>query len=152
VPAFVVTSWTALPGHLRGTIDGFLRLSSRDKWLDIHGGKSWANYYSAENKARTQEFFDHFLKGVATPVTAWPRVRVEVRERPSVGRVVPSTAWPLPGTEYKQLYLDATKGALRESPPESEATAEYHSLGGGPEAHRAAFEYGFRKASTWSAT
>jgi predicted acyl esterase len=146
VPAFVVASWTDQGMHLRGTIDGFRRLASPEKWLDVHGRKKWAYYYAPENKARLAAFFDHFLKGTRTSVTEWPRVRVEVRERHSAGYLVSAPTWPLPGTELRKLYLDAASGALIDHPA-GPGTVRYHSLGGGPGPHRAAFRYTFPEAA-----
>lgn len=147
VPAFVVASWTDQAMHLRGTIDGFCRLSSTAKWLDVHGRKKWAYYYSPQSKARLQEFFDHFLKGLPTGVIEWPRVRAEVRERHSFGRLISGDGWPLPATEYEKLSLDASGGSLENEPVEVESATTYHSLGGGPGTHRATFEYTFLEAT-----
>ncbi len=147
VPAFVVASWTDQGMHLRGTVDSFRRLASPEKWLDVHGRMKWAYYYSLESKARLQAFFDHFLKGLDTEVTSWPRVRVEARERHFEGRLLAGDDWPLPRTEYKRLYLDASggagPGALCHEPPAEEGEVTYHSLGGGPGPHRASFRHRF---------
>ncbi|HLH71621.1 MAG TPA: CocE/NonD family hydrolase [Candidatus Dormibacteraeota bacterium] len=143
VPAFVVASWTDQGMHLRGTIAGFERLGSREKWLDVHGRMKWAYYYADESKQRLQDFFDHFLKGLETGVTSWPRVRLEVRERYFVGKIVEGDDWPLPETRYSKLYLDAGQGTLRPEPSGQTSTFSYHSLGGGPGPHRATFVYTF---------
>ncbi len=45
VPAFVVASWSDHGLHSRGTLEGFRRISSAHKWLDVHGRKKWAYYY-----------------------------------------------------------------------------------------------------------
>ena len=115
VPAFVVASWTDQGLHTRGTLEGFRRLSSPQKWLHVHGAKKWAEYYRPEMVELQRQFFDHFLLGHDSGLDAWPPVRVELRERYGVGSFVESTAWPLPEVEYRTLHLDAATGSLATS-------------------------------------
>ena len=139
VPAFVVASWSDQGLHTRGTIEGFRRIASEDKWLLVHGRKKWQFYYQPENVALLREFFDHFLRGLATSVGSWPRVRVEVRERFYVGHHRDDQEWPLAGTEYRPLYLDASTGQLRASAGDTEAEVRYDAAGTG----RAEFSHRF---------
>jgi predicted acyl esterase len=85
VPAYVVASWTDQGLHTRGTLEGFKQMSSKQKWLEVHGRKKWAYFYEPESVKRQQAFFDCFLKGVENDVPAWPKVRLEVRERYCAG-------------------------------------------------------------------
>jgi len=142
-PAFIVACWGDQGLHARGTLEGFRRISSKEKWLLVHGRKKWAHYYTPENVAQLKDFFDHFLKGEATPVTSWPRVRLEVRERYFVGKTRPFSGWPVPETRYQKLYLDAVDGSLRGSPVSRTGSVSYSALGSGPGAHRAQFEFAF---------
>ena len=50
------------PAHPR---DGgaFKRIGSEHKWLEAHGRKKWAYYYTPESLRRQEAFFGHFLKG-----------------------------------------------------------------------------------------
>ena len=41
VPAYVVASWSDQGLHTRGTLEGYKRIGSRQKWLTIHGQKKW---------------------------------------------------------------------------------------------------------------
>ena len=43
-PAYVVASWSDQGLHLRGTVEAWRRMSSREKWLEVHGQKKWAQY------------------------------------------------------------------------------------------------------------
>lgn len=138
-PAFVVASWSDQGLHTRGTIEGFRRISSEHKWLLVHGRKKWQFYYQPENVELLREFFDHFLRGVATSVESWPRVRVEVRERFYVGHYRSDRQWPLSDTEYRILYLDASTARLRAHAGESEAEIRYDAEGPG----RAEFSHHF---------
>lgn len=145
VPAFVVACWADQGLHLRGTVEGFRRVTSAQKWLEVHGRKKWAYYYELESVKRLQEFFDHFLKGAASPVTQWPRLRLEVREKYFVGKIRTANEWPLAGIRYTKLHLDATRGKMRRGPVCKEGSCSYNALGGGPGAHRAEFEFVFKE-------
>jgi predicted acyl esterase len=144
-PAFIVACWGDQGLHARGTLEGFRRISSKEKWLLVHGRKKWAHYYTPENVAQLKDFFDHFLKGESTPVASWPRVRLEVRERYFVGKTRPFSGWPVPETRYQKLFLDAVDGSLRDSPVSRLGSVSYSALGSGPGAHRAQFEFTFRE-------
>lgn len=145
VPAFVVASWADQGLHLRGTLEGFKRISSEHKWLDIHGRKKWAYYYDPENTKRLQEFFDHFLQGEDTPVLRWPKVRFEVRDSYLEGRFRSAERWPLDVTTYEALHLDASTASLQRHPVEEPSSVAYSSLGSGAGAHRAEFDITFEE-------
>ena len=147
VPAFIVASWTDQGLHERGTLEGFKRIASRQKWLEVHGRKKWSYFYEPQSVARLQAFFDRFLKGVESAVDRWPPVLLEVREKYYVGRQRGENEWPIARTEYLRLYLDARSGQLRREPAEVPATLGYDALGGGPGAHRAQFEHVFAQTT-----
>jgi predicted acyl esterase len=107
LPAYVVASWSDQGLHTRGTLEAFRRMRSPQKWLEVHGEKKWANFYLPESRGRQRAFFDHFLKEPGTVVPAWPKVRLEVRERFGVARERVAEDWPVPGTEYRRLHLAA---------------------------------------------
>jgi uncharacterized protein len=131
VPAFIVASWTDQGLHTRGTLEGFKQISSKEKWLEIHGRKKWAYYYEPESVKRLQAFFDHFLLGKKTELAAWPKVRLEVREKYYVGTIRNEAEWPLARTDYTKLYLDAETRALTTTPSAKPASATYDSTGTG---------------------
>ncbi len=147
VPAYVVASWTDQGLHTRGTLEGFKKIASTDKWLEVHGRKKWAYFYEPENVRRQQEFFDSFLKGIPTSVTQWPKVRLEARERFSVGSMKPENEWPISRTQYTKLYLDVKTGSLkREAVPEEQSYSyDARSEGLGP--HGAQFDLTFEKST-----
>jgi predicted acyl esterase len=130
VPAYVVASWSDQGMHTRGTLEGFKRIASKQKWLEVHGRKKWAYYYEPESVERQREFFDHFLRGVQNSVPRWPKVRLEVRERYYAGRVKAESEWPIARTRYTQLHLDAAALALRRDAPASASACRYDALSG----------------------
>ena len=143
VPAFVVASWSDQGLHTRGTLEGFRRISSPQKWLTVHGRKKWAEYYLPENVERQAAFFDRFLKGIDNDIDDWPRVRVEVRTSYGEGEMVNVDDWPLSDVEYRELHLDAGTATLSPDAPARESTASYHGLGDPFVAERLVFEHRF---------
>jgi uncharacterized protein len=127
VPAFVCASWTDQALHTRGTLEGFRRIASRQKWLYVHGRKKWAHYYEPRSRQMQREFFDHFLLGKDTRLPDWPRVRFELREKYYQGAELAAETWPIENTAYFPLYL--APGKLVKTPPES-AVVTYDPVGG----------------------
>jgi predicted acyl esterase len=143
VPAFVVASWSDHGLHSRGTLEGFRRISSPQKWLDVHGRKKWAYYYDPESVERQRVFFDYFLHDRGPGPLDWPKVRMEARESYDRGRHRTAGRWPPVETEYRPLYLRASSGTLEPEPSDVEEEVSYDSLGSGLAPRRAAFETTF---------
>jgi predicted acyl esterase len=153
VPAYVVASWADQGLHTRGTLEGFKRISSQHKWLEIHGRKKWENFLQPDSVERQRRFFDHFLKGIDNDVPSWPKVRLEVRERYYVGSTRNESEWPLARTSYAPLFLDARSCSLQARPVEEAAQIGYDVSGSEtrcPAAYRrerAQFDYVFPAAT-----
>ncbi len=127
VPAYVVASYTN-PIHTYGSIEGYRRISSEQKWLRIHNTGEWDDYYNAAHTEELRRFFDRYLKGEDNGWEQTPHVRVSVLNpggKDIVDRV--EEDFPIPRTQYKKLYLDATGGKLLEAPMQKESAAEYDS-------------------------
>jgi uncharacterized protein len=133
VPAYVVASWSDHGMHTRGTLEGFKKIASKQKWLEVHGRKKWYYYYHPDSVERQKEFFDYFLKG-SSPAPDWPRVRVEVRNANGSGTEKTGADWPM-AAQYRPLYLNAQDGSLREVAPGEAGVARYDSLADGGQAH-----------------
>jgi len=142
-PAFIVASWTDQGLHTRGTVEGFKKIASGRKWLEIHGRKKWGYYYEPESVKRLQAFFDHFLKGAEGTLDGWPKVRLEIRERYCAGEIRNENEWPIARTNYTKLYLAAQHGALQREPLREAGTFKYDAVGQGPDPVRAQFEFTF---------
>ncbi len=126
VPAFVVASWTDHGLHNRGTIEGFKQISSKDKWLLVHGRKKWWHFYQPEMVEKQRQFFNRFLKGIDNRVVDWPRVTIEVREKHYLGETRSENEWPLARTEYTRYHLDAATARLEPIHPAAEASVTYN--------------------------
>jgi predicted acyl esterase len=123
VPAFVVASWSDHGLHSRGTLEGFKKIASKDKWLMIHGRKKWQNFY--QNIEKRRQFFDRFLKGLDNEVKYWPKVMLEIRERFFWGNFRGENEWPIARTQYTKLFLNASDGKLSKSVIKEEAQIRY---------------------------
>ena len=80
VPALVCANWSDHGLHTRGSIEGFERISSKQKWLFTHGRKKWETFYGEEALAWQKRFLDHFLRDFDNGMDRVPRVRLEVRK------------------------------------------------------------------------
>jgi predicted acyl esterase len=139
-PIFIVASWSDQGLHLRGTLEAYKRVSSPQKWIEIHGRKKWAHYYTPANVERLRVFFDRFLKGIGDGPLSWPKVQLEVRERAYVGTVRAESEWPLQRTRFRKLFLDASRALLADEAPPSESVVRYDSTAADGQA---VFDYRF---------
>ena len=143
VPAFVVASWTDHGLHTRGTLEGFRRIASKDKWLLVHGRKKWWHFYQKENVEKQRQFFNRFLKGIDNHVKDWPKVTLEIREKYYVGATRTEKEWPLARTKYSKLFLNARSGKLVSFPCKKPAQVGYSVRDMGDKTQNASFEYRF---------
>jgi predicted acyl esterase len=125
VPAYVVASWTNMI-HTHGTLEGFRRISSKDKWLRVHNTQEWPDYYTLENVEDLRRFFDRYLKGIENDWEKTSRVRLSVLDPGGVDEVNrPENDFPLACTHYQMLYLDASKERLSPDLVPHESSAHY---------------------------
>jgi predicted acyl esterase len=130
VPALIGASWSDQGLHTRGSLEGFKRIASDQKWLYLHGQPKWAVYYSDEARETQTAFFDHFLKGEDNGFDTRPRVRMDVRDTLTEYGVSYAEDWPLPSTVYTPLYLNASDATLREEMPADKNVARYDAQTG----------------------
>ncbi len=130
VPALICASWSDQGLHTRGSFEGYKRIASRQKWLFTHGRPKWDVYYSEEALAFQKDFFDHFLRGANNGFDSRPSVRLEVRESQTEYAVRFEDSWPIPGTEYRELFLNAGAKGLSASRVAEPGMVRYDSLTG----------------------
>jgi predicted acyl esterase len=129
VPALVCASWSDHGLHTRGSIEGYERISSREKWLFTHGRKKWETFYSDEALAFQRCFLDCFLRDIDNGMTAAPRVRLEVRRSYYRHEVRHADDWPIASVRPTRLYLRASTLGLHREPVEEESRVQYRSTG-----------------------
>ncbi len=145
VPAFVVASWTDHGLHNRGTLEGFKKIASKDKWLIVHGRKKWWHFYQKENVEKQRQFFNRFLKGIDNHVKDWPKITLEIREKYYVGNLRTESQWPLARTKYVKLFLSARDGRLSKSAFKKEAQVRYSVNDLNDKTKNAKFEFQFNE-------
>ncbi|KAH7127520.1 Alpha/Beta hydrolase protein [Dactylonectria macrodidyma] len=144
VPALVIASFSDQGLHTRGTLEGYKKMASREKWLIVHRRRKWEFYYQPEIVEKQRQFYDKFLKGVAdTEVESWPPVKLEVSDRWYQGEWRDEMEWPLSRQVHTPWYLDSKTSAILDIAVEATSHVEYHSLSGGPMATRAVFDKTF---------
>lgn len=125
IPAYIAVSVQDHGLHTRGTINGFKKIASKYKWLELYGRKKWEYYYGADATSRQKKFFDHFLKGMNNDMLAQATVRYEMREAYYKGNVEMASHWPLPHRNLKKLYLDAHTKTLDITVPSQSTNTSY---------------------------
>ena len=142
VPALVCGSWSDHGLHTRGSLLGFERIASAQKWLFTHGGRKWETFYGREARATQRRFFDYFLKGEQNGWDQTPRVRLEVRRSRTESTVRGERAWPLAHVTYTPFYLNAATATLDAEAAVDECRARY-AVGPRARPDRASFRYRF---------
>lgn len=128
VPAYCVVDWGDHGLHTRGTLHGYETISSKHKWLEVHGRKKWQYFYQPSSLARQEAFYQKFLKGVPSEIDSWPRVRIEIRDRAYEGTWRDEKEWPIQQTRFALKYLDAESKRLQDSLPDTHGHISYDSL------------------------
>ncbi len=126
-PAYVVASYGSQV-HVRGTFEGFRKISSKEKWLRVHNTNEWPDQYRPENTADLLKFYDHYCKGIDNGWENTPRVRMSVLDpggTDTVGR--PEESFPLVRQQLRKLYLHPAEGVLSDEPAQQEQIAAYIS-------------------------
>jgi predicted acyl esterase len=130
VPLLSAANWGG-PPHLRGSVEGYVRAGSAQKWLEFHGLEHWTHYYTDYGRLLQQEFFDHFLKGEDNGWTERPSVILNARHVDGTFEHRAEAAWPLPQTEWTRLYLDPRGEQLVATTPHDQGSISYRPLNDG---------------------
>ncbi|EHY53326.1 hypothetical protein HRR83_003534 [Exophiala dermatitidis] len=141
IPALSVTGWSSSPTHLRGTIEAWKALSTKDKWLLVHAGREWSEYYKDSGIEKQREFWDHFLKGKETSIRTWPTVQLDARTSADVSVRRDWKKFP-PPAKLSNFYL-ASDGKLSTEPGNGQA--EYTTFRAHDANSTLTFEYTFDK-------
>jgi predicted acyl esterase len=128
VPLLSAANWGGQGLHLRGNIEGFLRASSKHKWLEVHGREHWAEFYTDYGVELQRRFFDHFLHGKDNGWDRQPELLLNIRHADGTFTRRTEPAWPLPNTRFTKLYLD--NNTLTTKPGDGRK-AEFDAAAGG---------------------
>lgn len=117
VPLLSCGNWGGHNLHLRGNVEGYVRAASKMKWLELHGGTHFTDFYKKEGYELQRRFFDYYLKGIENGWQEHPRVKLQVRYPYEQFKTRYEETWPLARTEWQRFYLHPQAGvALREYP------------------------------------
>ena len=127
IPAYVTGSYTSW-FHTRGTMEGFNRLASKEKWLRIHDSTEWIDLYSDYYTNDLKKFFDYYLKDINNDWLETPKVRMTVFNPGNEDiKNRPEEAYPPVKMQPKIFYLDAESGTMSTQKKEKESVAQYNS-------------------------
>lgn len=130
VPTYMTAGWQHF--HLRGTVNGYRHISSKQKWIRFYRDFEWENYYKKEFIADLTMFFDRYLKGIRNGWESTPRVRLDVMDAYDYDyqTLRPEEDFPLPRTEYRKYYLNAEKGSMGPEKPFKTSSIKYDAKKG----------------------
>ena len=117
--------------HPRGNFEGFLRASSQQKWLEVHGDTHFTLFYSEYGQALQKRFYDRFLKGLDNGWDKQPKVMLQVRHPGEKFVERAESEWPLARTEWTKFFLDPGSRELSRTPPRNTTTLAYRTTGDG---------------------
>ncbi|GGM47264.1 CocE/NonD family hydrolase [Microbacterium saperdae] len=125
VPAYIVASYSNTL-HTAGTFRAWRRIASEAKWLRIHNGQEWPDYYDQGNVEDLRRFFDHYLKGIDNGWETTPRVRYSVLDLAGGDKVnVSADEFPPAEAISTKLYLDGRTRRLVPDAPAEAAVVTY---------------------------
>jgi len=131
-PFLSAASWAGFGLHPRGNFEAFTQAAAQRKWLDGHPGRHEEWFYLKYGVKLQKRFFDHFLKSVDNGWDKEPRVWLNLRRpfNPEF-ELRQEDAWPLAGTRWTQLFLDAKRGTLDWRAPAVAGQATFAAMSDG---------------------
>ena len=140
IPTYVTCNWNHF--HLRGSWEGFNKISTKKKWMRCHQIFEWTDTYNPKMLEDLKLYFDRYLKGIHNGWELTPTIRMEVMDAFEYPYQTnrPENEFPLARTQYKKLYLNAKTMKLGDAPVKNAAEVSYDGKDGVVN-----FDYTFRK-------
>jgi uncharacterized protein len=126
VPVLSASNWGGMALHSRGNFVGYQGVSSKQKWLEVHGLEHWTEFYTEYGLDVQRRFFDHFLKDIDNGWDTTPPVQLKVRTLDGFIRR-DEQEWPLARTQWTRLYLDLEGGTLSRDEPSSSSAQPFRA-------------------------
>lgn len=131
VPFLSSANWGGFGLHPRGNFEGFTQSASKQKWLEVHGGRHEENFYLLYATKLQMRFFDFFLKGEKNGWDKEPPVMLAVRYVNHFETRF-EKEWPLARTRWTKAYLDANNQSLSWNKPIGKSsTTQFDASGEG---------------------
>ncbi len=141
VPVYSSGNWGGMGLHLRGCVEGYKRVASRHKWLEMHSGNFVYSYYGDEGLETQLRFFDYWLKGVDNGLPTTKPIKLAIRNGPGNSfRWRWENEWPIARTAWTRQYLNAGDLSLQLQPPAVEASVSYTGKTGAAHFRSAPFD------------
>jgi hypothetical protein len=131
IPLLSSANWGGQGLHLRGNMEAFTRAASPQKWLEVHGGAHWTEYYTDYGVELQKLFFDHFLKGESNGWEKRPAVQLKIRHPGERFEVRLENEWPLARTQWTRVYLDLKERTLVNAPLSESSETNFAADGDG---------------------
>ncbi|KAG4414117.1 hypothetical protein IFR04_012769 [Cadophora malorum] len=130
LPIYALGSYSS-GNHGSGTVRGWNRAASKDKWIRFHPTQEWFDLYTPRYIDDLQRFFDRYLKGIDNGWEKTPKARVSIltygnRFEPGPKWDVAFSDYPIPDTKYSKLYLQGS-GKLATTPQANEGSTSHQS-------------------------
>ncbi|MEE2746728.1 MAG: CocE/NonD family hydrolase [Pseudomonadota bacterium] len=130
VPFLSAASWAGFGLHPRGNFEAFTQAASKQNWLEGHPGRHEEWFYLEYGMELQKRFFDYYLLDKKNGWNKEPRVQLNLR-RPFTNTVElrKESEWPLKGTKWTKLYLNAGgKGKLEWKPSKVNRKKTFRAL------------------------
>jgi uncharacterized protein len=132
VPFLSAANWGGFGLHPRGNFEAFTEARSKQKWLEVHGGRHEESFYLPYALKLQSNFFDFFLKGERKNGWEKKQSRVLLTIRHVDKFVVrEEKEWPLARTHWTKAYLDAKSLNLSWNSQRKSGSVEFEALGEG---------------------
>jgi hypothetical protein len=125
IPVLTSGNWGGQGLHLRGNTSGWELLPEGNRWLEMHGGPHWAEFYTEYGVALQKRFFDRFLKEESNDWDDQPPVSLLVRHADGTFTARGEQSWPIPDTQWTPQYLNAKEMTLTDALPDSKLSVTY---------------------------
>lgn len=125
VPLLSAGNWFCSGFFSRGNLNGYQFAASKDKWLEMHIGSHFIEFYNEDSRALQKQFLDYWLKGMDTGLTRMPKIKFAMPLGGKEYRWMFADEYPFKNTKWTKWYLDADSLYLLESQPSKESKRTY---------------------------
>jgi predicted acyl esterase len=131
VPLLSTANWGGQGLHPRGNFEGFVRSTSENKWLEVHGIEHWTHFYTNYGLDLQKRFFGRFLKGDESGWAKQPKVQLQVRHPGEKFVERHENEWPLKRTQWTKFYIHPTDLTMSTATPAAQSAVTYAGLSEG---------------------
>lgn len=125
VPLLSAGNWFSAGFFARGNIEGFTSAASQNRWLEMHIGSHFIEFYNEDSRALQKQFLDYWLKGIDTGLLRQPKVKFALPEGSKDYTWRYANEYPLKSTRWTRYYLDAPSLSLCEALPTEPGNVAY---------------------------